>query len=146
MSIFNFLKDILKKKSDNFENIIDDKLACAILLIEVSYSDFKIEKIEINSIIKLFEENFKLSKEKAEWLTTEALNLHKDINCLRKFIKIINDSYDESQKINLINMAWTVARADDLIDKYEEHRIRKLCDFLYVDHADFIKAKINTNI
>ena len=48
------------------------------------------------------------------------------------------------QKRNLINMAWLVARADNVIDKNEEHRIRKLTELLHLNHTDFIKSKINT--
>ena len=41
-------------------------------------------------------------------------------------------------------MAWEIARADNTVDKHEEHRIRKLSELLYVDHKDFIKSKIST--
>ena len=42
-------------------------------------------------------------------------------------------------------MAWKVAKADNVIDKYEEHRIRKLSELLYINHTEFIKAKINSS-
>ena len=48
------------------------------------------------------------------------------------------------QKKNFITMAWEIARADNTVDKHEEHRIRKLSELLYVDHKDFIKSKIST--
>jgi len=142
--MINLFKDIFKKKSSKKEEKIDENLACAILLIEVSYADFKIDNTEINSIISLFEKNFKLSKQESEWLNDKALNLHKDTNCLRKYIKIINNNYTKEQKNNLIKMAWQVARADNIVDKHEEYMIRKLSDLLYVDHIDFIKSKIST--
>ena len=41
-------------------------------------------------------------------------------------------------------MAWLVARADNVIDKNEEHRIRKLTELLHLNHTDFIRSKINT--
>jgi uncharacterized tellurite resistance protein B-like protein len=142
--MINLFKAIFKKKSSKNEEKIDENLACAILLIEVSYADFKIDNTEINSIISLFEKNFKLSKQESEWLNDKALNLHKDTNCLRKYIKIINNNYTKDQKNNLIKMAWQVARADNIVDKHEEYMIRKLSDLLYVDHIDFIKSKIST--
>ena len=139
------LEKFFKKKLPSDEDAIADiNLACAILLIEVSYSDFKISDKEIKSIIGLFESELKLTKDKAEWLSNEALNIHKDVNCLRKYIKLINKNYTKMQKKNLINMAWLVARADNIIDKNEEHRIRKLTELLHLNHTDFIKSKINT--
>ena len=41
-------------------------------------------------------------------------------------------------------MAWLVARADNIIDKHEEHRIRRLAELLHLNHADFIQSKIET--
>ena len=143
--MINLLKKFFKtKETSDIEAIDDVNLACAILLIEVSYSDFKIDDKEINSIINLFESELKLSKDKSEWLSKEALNIHEDVNCLRKYIKLINEKYTKMQKRNLINMAWLVARADNMIDKNEEHRIRKLTELLHLDHKDFIKSKIST--
>jgi len=142
--MINFFKGIFKKKTSENKEKIDENLACAILLIEVSYADFKIDNKEISSIINLFEKNFNLSNKESEWLSDKALNIHKDTNCLREYIKLINNNYTKEQKNNLIKMAWQVARADNFVDKHEEYIIRKLSDLLYVDHIDFIKSKINT--
>jgi len=142
--MLNLIKKLFKKTPENIDLTSDINIACAILLIEVSYADFKIDKIEIKSIVKLIEKEFDLNREKAEWVTAEAQELHKDINCLRKYIKLINDKFTNSQKNTVLNMAWQIARADNIIDKHEEHRIRKISELLHLDHADFIKAKIKT--
>ena len=143
--MLNFLKKIFKKKDQEKETVSDINLACAIILLEVSYSDFEIKEVEIEKMLKFFETDLNLSKDKSIWLNEEAQKLHKDTNCLRKYIRLINDSYTKEKKVNLINIAWRIARADDDIDKYEEHRIRKISELLYLDHSDFIKEKINTN-
>jgi uncharacterized tellurite resistance protein B-like protein len=36
---------------------------------------------------------------------------------------------------------WRVAYADERLDKYEEHLIRKISDLIYVSHRDFIRTK-----
>ena len=143
--MLNFLKKIFKKKDQEKETVSDINLACAIILLEVSYSDFEIKEVETDKMLKFFETDLNLSKDKSIWLNEEAQKLHKDTNCLRKYIRLINDSYTKEKKVNLINIAWRIARADDDIDKYEEHRIRKISELLYLDHSDFIKEKINTN-
>jgi len=142
--MINLFKKIFKKRNNEVNDIPNTNLSCAILLIEVSYADFNISDVEINSIINLFEEKLNLSKKDAAWLSEEAKNLHVDTNCLRKYIKIINENYSNLQKKNLIKMAWQIARADNVIDKHEEHRIRKLSELLHLNHSDFIKAKIET--
>jgi len=143
--MLNFLKKIFKKKVQEKETVSDINLACAIILLEVSYSDFEIKEVETDKMLKFFETDLNLSKDKSIWLNEEAQKLHKDTNCLRKYIKLINDSYTKEEKVNLINIAWKIARADNEIDKYEEHRIRKISELLYLNHSDFIKEKINTN-
>ncbi|MFL2549141.1 MAG: TerB family tellurite resistance protein [Gammaproteobacteria bacterium] len=143
--MLNFLKKIFKKKDQEKETVSDINLACAIILLEVSYSDFEIKEVETDKMLKFFETDLNLSKDKSIWLNEEAQKLHKDTNCLRKYIKLINDSYTKEEKVNLINIAWRIARADNEIDKYEEHRIRKISELLYLNHSDFIKEKINTN-
>tara|TARA_S200000501_G_scaffold152273_1_gene143564 strand:+ start:695 stop:1126 length:432 start_codon:yes stop_codon:yes gene_type:complete len=143
--MLNFFKKIFKKKRQEKETISDINLACAIILLEVSYSDFEIKDVEIEKMLNFFETDLNLSKDKSTWLNNEAQKLHKDTNCLRKYIKLINDSYTKEEKLNLINIAWRIAKADNEIDKYEEHRIRKISELLYLNHSDFIKEKINTN-
>ena len=142
--MINLFKKIFKKRNNEVNDIPNTNLSCAILLIEVSYADFNISDIEINSIINLFVEKFNLSKKDAEWLSEEAKSLHADANCLRKYINIINENYSNLQKKDLIDMAWQIARADNVVDKHEEHRIRKLSELLHLNHSDFIKAKIET--
>ena len=144
-NMLNFFKKLFKKKNQEKETVSDINLACAIILIEVSYSDFEIKEVEIEKMLNFFETDLNLSKDKSTWLKNEAQKLHKDTNCLRKYIKLINDSYTKEEKVNLINIAWRIAKADNEIDKYEEHRIRKISELLYLNHSDFIKEKINTN-
>ena len=143
--MFKLLKKIFRKKSQEKEAISDINLAAAIILIEVSYSDFEIKDVEIEKIIKFFEKDLNLSKEKSIWLNNEAQKLHADTNCLRKYVKLINENYNKEEKMRLINIAWKIAKADDEVDKYEEHRIRKISELLYLNHADFIKEKISSS-
>ena len=143
--MFKLLKKVFKKESQEKETISDVNLAAAIILIEVSYSDFEIKDVEIEKIIKFFEKDLNLSKEKSIWLNNEAQKLHADTNCLRKYVKLINENYNKEEKMRLINIAWKIARADNEVDKYEEHRIRKISELLYLNHADFIKEKIGSN-
>lgn len=143
--MIKFLTKLFKKEKIKKVTIEDINIACAILLIEVSYSDFEIKNEEISSIIKLCSKELNLSLQDSEWLKNKALELHKDTNCFRKYIKLINENYTKLQKKTLLNMAWLVAKSDNIIDKHEEYRIRKLSELLYLDHKDFIKSKVETN-
>ena len=58
--MFKLLKKIFKKESQEKETISDINLASAIILIEVSYSDFEIKDVEIEKIIRFFEKDLKI--------------------------------------------------------------------------------------
>jgi uncharacterized tellurite resistance protein B-like protein len=41
----------------------------------------------------------------------------------------------------VIEYLWEVAYADNQLDKYEEHFVRKIADLLHVAHKDFMASK-----
>ncbi|PLX59248.1 MAG: hypothetical protein C0632_14120, partial [Vibrio alginolyticus] len=45
---------------------------------------------------------------------------------------------------NLIKSMWEVAYADGEIDPLEDAVIRKTAELLYVDHSEFIRAKLQS--
>jgi len=72
--------------------------------------------------------------QEALYETEHAISLH-DV------VRAVNDAYLPEDKSDLIRMLWEVAYADGELDKYEEHTIRKLADWLYVPHREFIRMK-----
>ena len=51
--------------------------------------------------------------------------------------------YSYPQRVALIEAMWRIALADNRLDRYEEHLIRKVAELLYVSHRDFIGAKLH---
>ncbi len=47
-------------------------------------------------------------------------------------------------RFELIKAMWEVAHADGEIDPLEDSVIRKTSELLYVDHHEFIRAKLMT--
>ena len=47
-----------------------------------------------------------------------------------------------AQKLAILEAVWRVIYVDGKISKYEEHFARKLTNLLWLDHKDFIDAKI----
>ena len=45
------------------------------------------------------------------------------------------------KRYQLLVLLWKVAYADGRVDKYEEYYVRKISDLLYMDQAEFIRAK-----
>lgn len=118
------------------------ELASAALLFEISRADEDISKIERSEIATAMRGVFSLQDQELEDLLNAADSAVADAVSLYEFTEILNEKFDREQKINLIEMLWRVAFADEVLDRYEEYYIRKIADLLHVSHKDYIKTKL----
>ena len=65
----------------------------------------------------------------------EAISLH-------RFIQVLNDGMDLTDKRRVLEMLWRVAYADAHLDAHEEHLLRHLAELLHLPHREFIQAKL----
>ena len=117
------------------------ELAAAILLIEVSRADFEISTDEQKVISEVLTQQFSLSSNEADKVLQYAMEEHDEYSSSHPFIRLINEELDAKAKLGLLRGLWGVAYADGVLDKYEEYHIRKIADWLYLSHADFIRVK-----
>lgn len=117
------------------------RLTTAALLIEVSQADFELEAIEKQSIISTLKSTFKLDAAAVDELIKMAEQEVQQSTSLYQFTRLVNDFYDYQQKLTLISAMWQIAFADNNLDRYEEHLIRKVAELIYVEHKDFIRLK-----
>jgi uncharacterized tellurite resistance protein B-like protein len=117
------------------------QLATAALLFELARADDKIEASERDSMRQLVSEQFSLTADEIDTLMEMAAEESRQATCLFEFISLVNEHYLPAQKRSIIEMCWHVAFSDGVLDRYEEHYIRRLADLLYVPHRDFIMAK-----
>ncbi len=82
-----------------------------------------------------------LETTQAESLLEQARQHSKHATSLYEYTDKLRD-LDPQTRILLIEAMWSVAYADENIDPLEEAVIRKTAELLYVDHADFIRAKL----
>jgi uncharacterized tellurite resistance protein B-like protein len=116
-------------------------LASACLLIEVMKSDHELDDREAAEFIEILQKQLDISDEDLADLVTLAEAEAKQATSLYEFTSLINAGYDYENKLALIENMWRVAYADERLDKYEEHLIRKISDLIYVSHRDFIRTK-----
>ena len=117
------------------------QLAAAVLLLEVSRADFDISAQEQNAMIEELSNQFSLTEDKANALLQYVISEHEQYTSAHPFIRLINEELDVPAKQHLLEGLWRVAYADRKLDKYEEYHIRKIADWLYLSHADFIRIK-----
>ncbi len=117
-------------------------LATAALLVEMARADGEIKEEEQTVVTRAISNAFTLSEaETVELIQLAELEIA-DATCYHQFTSLINKNYSKPQKVQLVEMLWEVAFADDEMEKYEEHLLRRLSDLLYVPHAEFIQTKL----
>jgi len=121
------------------------ELAVAILLIEVAMSDDQIDQSERDQILISLQDGFSLTETEVSQLMDLAHEEHGQSISFRPMIRIINDSLEPDEKYILMLALWRVALSDQHLDKYEEHQIRQIADWLYIPHKEFIRAKLEAN-
>lgn len=116
------------------------QLAACALLIEIIEIDSCTEKEEQN-LADLLQRLFNIERQQIDALIGMARQEAGEATDLYQFTRLINDHYSYREKCRLVHALWLVALADDHLNKYEEHMIRRIADLIHVDHSDFIRAK-----
>ena len=141
----NFFKKIFKTEESE-KPTIDDKTstkACIALLLETSMADEVLDESELMALKNTLQKDFQINENEIDELIDLARENVEDSTSLYEFTRDINDNFDATERVKLIESMWKIAYADGNIDKYEEHIIRKVSNLIYVAHSDFIKAKLS---
>ena len=117
------------------------RLAAAALLLEVTHLDHEVTPEERRAVTVAVREHFGLSGEEAAELLLCAEQERADSTDYYQFTSLINSEYDAARKVELVELMWRIAYADDSLHHYEEHLVRRVADLLYVPHGAFIAAK-----
>ena len=144
--MFNALTNLFKQMLD-IEEIPnsakgDINLAIACLLYEVANADHQLDEAELETNRKLLSRLLGIEKILADELMLKAAECTKNSVSLYDFTSQLR-SLSELTRYELIKAMWEVANADGHIDPLEDMVIRKTADLLYVDHSEFIRAKLN---
>lgn len=115
--------------------------AAAVLLIEVMMADHDLDQRERDCIRDILVRRMSVSLEDADTCLEAALTRQQESHDLFEFTRIINEHFDESGRYELLVDLWRVAFADGQLDKFEDHRIRRVSDMLHLHHSHFIQAK-----
>tara|TARA_Y100000768_G_scaffold386189_1_gene373983 strand:- start:1095 stop:1547 length:453 start_codon:yes stop_codon:yes gene_type:complete len=141
------IKDLIANYSS--ENIVEEtshlvKLnqACAALLVEIAFADKEFDQNEKESLKKSLIESYNLELDTIEEIIKDAESTVAESTSLYEYTRTVNDEFEYSDKLNLLENLWKVAYADYVLDKYEEHLIRKISDLIHISHSDYINIKL----
>jgi uncharacterized tellurite resistance protein B-like protein len=117
-------------------------LATAVLLIEVSKADFEQDETEMTTIRNLLLKHLSIAEEEVDSLLQNASEEADKLVSLQHITRLMNEQLDQQGKVKVIELMWKVVYADGEKHRYEEHLMRQISDLLYVDHSDFIQARL----
>ncbi len=118
------------------------EVATAALLVEIVRLGGDVQPAERDAVLRAVRGKFGLSPADAQTLIDLAEEEARQANDYYQFTSIINRRFTHAQKIRVVELLWEVAYADASASPIEEHVIRKLADLLYVEHRDYITAKL----
>lgn len=121
---------------------VDTNLAIAALLCQVSQADHSVDEKEEAAKIQMLGKLLILTEADAKALLQEATLRSENSASLYEFTDQLRD-LEHQQRFELIQSMWQVAYADNVLDPIEEAIIRKVAELLYVNHSDFIRAKLS---
>lgn len=118
------------------------ELATAALFLEVSRADGAVADTERAAALRALRAKFHLTPDEATTLVALAEAEVGNASDTYQFTSLVNRRFTRDQKIRVVELMWEVAYADGDRDVHEDHMIRKLADLIYVDHGDYIAAKL----
>jgi uncharacterized tellurite resistance protein B-like protein len=110
-------------------------------MVQLSRVDSDQDERELQVIVDCAVKAHQITREEAEEILATALSQAEDATSLYEFTGQINDALDQDGKQALLESIWHVALADESIDKYEEHLIRRIADLLHLNHRELMQAR-----
>lgn len=141
-SVLDKLRALFSSQEDSEEPEIEADLAAASLMLEVSWSDHDVGEAELLTMRRLLSDLYGLSPEKIDALIDDAQARLSENVGLHPYTRFLNEHLDEEARFQVVCALWQLALADDRIDRFEEHTIRRASDLLYLSHSRFIEAKL----
>jgi len=132
----------LFQSPDEESGQVDPTLAAAALMFEVVWADHDVGEDEIQTMSAQLMDLFDLDATRIGELIEQTKTNHDTSVGVYSFTRIINEQLSQEEKFEILCAMWRIALADEQIDAFEEHTIRRIADLLYVPHARFIEAKL----
>lgn len=120
------------------------ELLAAVLLLEAAQSDYECSEGEMAHVVETVKSMFDLPREYVEELIEFARCERDKAADIYHYTRRANEQMSRDQKLAVMEAVWRIIHADGRIDKHEEHFARKLANLLWLEHKDFIEAKLKT--
>lgn len=150
--MFDYLRQIFSPQQDSnvnnfqtpnstFEKRKIEIAACA-LFIEMAKADGEFSSDEKELIISEMKNTFNLDKECVDELMVLAEQQIKESVSLYEFTGVINNTFSQEEKLELIESLWRLIYKDEKLNMYEDHLIKRIAATMNIEHKQIINAKL----
>ena len=132
--MIKFIKNFFSSKKENpiYDDDLDLNLAIIVILLRASSIDGNKDDIELNMIKDIAQKELNIEKEVLESLYTKAIEEEDFTADIYKYTKIINDNFEENDKLNILKLVCKIINVDKNIDPFESNFVRRLSGLLYI--------------
>ncbi len=124
------------------DEALELQIATCALLLEMAHADDECSSVEQEHIAALMQQRFGLSAEAFADVSALSERRRRDEIDLWGFTSTIKKHFSAEQKMQVMEMLWSVIYADDVLADYEDHLVHTLAKLLGMDHRDMIAAKV----
>ncbi len=119
----------------------DVELAAASLMFELIKSDGQVDPVEMEKLAEILKSKFNLDSQSIEELVQQAQKSVDEAISLHGFTRKICETWNNEQRVMLLESLWMLALADQRIDAHERHLVRKVAGLLYLTDRQINLAK-----
>ncbi len=139
----HFFRKLLHSDQQEIDDSITVEVATAVLMVEVAHADHDFSDADARVVIRELEHAFGISAMDAKSVLADAISLHQEHVSFHEIVRLLNREIVPESRVTLMKALWRVALSDQVVHRYEEGQIRKIADWLYIPHRDFIRSKLD---
>ena len=150
--MFEYLRKVLSTEKDEYTDTEfrqpkesqSKKLqvASAALFVEIAEADGKFSDDERKRVIDLMKSEFNLDEKCVKELLSLSEQKVKDSVSVYEFTSVINESFTQKEKLELIKNLWRIIYQDGKLDSHEDRLIKIIGSTMNLEHRDVIGAKL----
>ncbi len=118
------------------------EIAACVLLLEMAKADDEFAQSELHTIRDILKSGLNLPEGEIDGILAIAEHEQEEATDLWAYTNLINENFEKTEKLKLIEMIWKIAYSDGRLDQYEDYLVHQLANLLHVPHSDLIAAKL----
>ena len=135
------IRKFFQKRIDQVEKSGSNSDLALRLMFEIAISDGSLDKSELAMIKNRAQESIENSSSVSS-IIKKIIDETEHSTSIYPTVKEINQTYEKSEKLKLMNLLWKLVAADKKIDPYEENLYFKIAELIKIKRSEANKIKI----